>query len=153
MATDPWDFSNEDPGAPVATPRLSDEAPDGFPDAENVGSRGPPQLPVSRQPKQGRTTDDDFNFADREPGNVQIPRAGFGDRDYIPAAMVRTQQWLGLSVIVILAGTVLGVFIMVGFSSALTPADTRELLTEVLTAVVGITGTVLGFFFGRYHGP
>ena len=62
-----------------------------------------------------------------------------------PGGIVR--RLLGMSIILTLAGTVGAIFALL-FVKDMSPTDTKDLAVTVLTAVVSVTGTVLGFYFG-----
>jgi hypothetical protein len=121
MAADLWDFSSDAADAPAARPGFS------------------------------ITTGGKFDFGTERPAPT-IPSVREDPRPYTPAVVADLtrlfmQKVLGLGVIALLFTTVGLVFTLI-FITKISPSEKKDLAVTVFSAVVGITGTVLGFYFG-----
>jgi hypothetical protein len=74
--------------------------------------------------------------------------APFPERPYDPEpARDTVRGQLALATVALLALIITLGFVLIGLRLA-TPADAKDFVTAVLTPVVALTGTVLGFYFG-----
>ena len=88
-------------------------------------------------------TQEEPDPAKREPAR---PRAG---REYDPGpARERTRGYLAGGLTVLLGLIIVLAFLLV-FTDEATVKQTKELLGVVLTPVIGLVGTVVGFYFGE----
>jgi hypothetical protein len=77
---------------------------------------------------------------------------GYGP-DYDPSPRrEKTRSQLALGLLILLAAVALS---LVGLTAAhrLAPETTKDLVAGILSPLVAVTGTALGFYFGGHHGP
>ena len=105
-------------------------------EAEELGSRGWPSV-VDLSDEPGSTRQIEVRKEPYDPAR---------DRESMRA-------WLAKAVVVVLAVSLLGVAILLAVVLKVDRANAREwaplLITAFVTPVVGLAGTILGFYFGR----
>jgi hypothetical protein len=122
-------------------------------DFSKQSAAGPVLVPVLHEPGKR------WDYAAREPATVAAATAPEQTlRAYKPPAIDALERalmrsLLGIAVMVILGGTVGAIFTLI-FTGELMASDQKDLAITVLAPVVGISGTVLGFYFARnFDGP
>lgn len=97
--------------------------------------------------------EDDWNFSSPPAEPVTQERPTLGPTyepaawDLLEKAIIRSI--LSVGILTILGGTIGAIFALM-YTGRFTASDQKDLAITVLTAVVGIAGTVLGFYFASH---
>jgi hypothetical protein len=76
---------------------------------------------------------------------------GYGP-DYDPTPRrEETRSLLAIALVALLAAVALGILLLTGFSE-LKIEDAKDLIDGILSPLIALTGTALGFYFGGHHG-
>jgi hypothetical protein len=80
------------------------------------------------------------------------PRVLSVGRKYDPLPQRETtRSWLALALVGLLASVSLGLLLLTAFGK-LKIEDAKDLIDGILSPLIALTGTALGFYFGGHHG-